>query len=119
MIQVKKKNGSLRLCIDYSPSNKITIKDRYPIPRINEIIDTLSKAIFFTTLDATSRYYKIALNESDMKKKQHFLGKKGGGTINLLKCPLVFVTGLLPFKELWKKFLAKNKRSLYFLILTI
>lgn len=68
LIPVTKKDGTLRLCIDYRPLNKITIKDRYPIPRIDEILDTLSGAKYFSTLDATTGYYQIAMEERDIEK---------------------------------------------------
>lgn len=68
IVPVPKPDGTIRPCIDYRPLNIITIKDRYPIPRIDEIIDALSKAKIFSTLDATSGYYQIAMAPEDMEK---------------------------------------------------
>ncbi|KAF9762051.1 Retrovirus-related Pol polyprotein from transposon 17.6 [Nosema granulosis] len=68
IVPVTKKDGSLRLCIDYRPLNKITIKDKYPIPRIDEILDSLAAAKIFTTLDATSGYYQLKVKEKDREK---------------------------------------------------
>ncbi|KAI5182010.1 hypothetical protein NEOKW01_2150, partial [Nematocida sp. AWRm80] len=65
---VKKKDGSLRLCIDYRALNKVTIKDAYPIPRIDEIVTKLRNATIFTVLDATSGYHQIELSEEDKCK---------------------------------------------------
>ncbi|KAF9745486.1 Retrovirus-related Pol polyprotein from transposon, partial [Nosema granulosis] len=68
IIPVTKKDGTLRLCIDYRPINNVTVKDKYPIPRIDEILDTLSTAKVFTTLDATSGYYQLMVKEEDRGK---------------------------------------------------
>ncbi|KAI4293436.1 hypothetical protein PAPHI01_2710, partial [Pancytospora philotis] len=68
IVPVKKKDGSIRLCIDYRPLNKITIGDRYPVPRIDEILDTLADASVFSTLDATSGYFQLALKPEDIPK---------------------------------------------------
>ncbi|KAF9761100.1 Retrovirus-related Pol polyprotein from transposon [Nosema granulosis] len=76
IVPVTKKDGSLRMCIDFRPLNKITIKDRYPIPRIDEILDLLSGATIFTTLDATSGYYQLLMADED-KEKTAFSWKGG------------------------------------------
>ncbi|KAI4293155.1 hypothetical protein PAPHI01_2429 [Pancytospora philotis] len=68
IVPVPKKDGSLRMCIDYRPLNKVTIKDQYPIPRIDEILDALSGAAVFSTLDATSGYYQVELAQEDRCK---------------------------------------------------
>ncbi|KAI4293455.1 hypothetical protein PAPHI01_2729, partial [Pancytospora philotis] len=68
IVPVQKKDGSIRMCIDYRPLNKVTIRDAYPIPRIDEILDMLAKARIFSTLDATSGYYQLAMNEEDIPK---------------------------------------------------
>lgn len=73
---VRKNDGSLRLCIDYRALNKRTIKDNYPIPRRNEILDPLATARYFSTLDATSGFYQIALDE-ETKEKTAFAWKEG------------------------------------------
>lgn len=64
----KKKDGSSRLCVDYTEVNNVMIKDAYPLPRIEDILDTLSGACIYTTLDATSGYYQIPVAEEDIPK---------------------------------------------------
>ena len=62
---VKKKDGSLRLCVDYRSLNKITRKDRYPLPRIDELLDRLRSAYIFTKLDLRSGYNLVRMREGD------------------------------------------------------
>jgi len=56
---VHKKEGTLRLCVDYRALNKATIKNRYPLPRIDELMDQLARAKYFTKIDLYSGYHQI------------------------------------------------------------
>ncbi|GJY64927.1 putative nucleotidyltransferase, ribonuclease H [Tanacetum coccineum] len=64
----RKKDGSLRMCIDYQALNKVTIKNKCPIPLIEDLFDQLRKARYFTKLDLRSRYYQVRIAERDEAK---------------------------------------------------
>jgi hypothetical protein len=65
---VKKKTGELRMCVDYRALNKITIPNRYPIPRIDDLLDRLQGSKVFSSLDLCSAYQQVKLNETDYQK---------------------------------------------------
>ena len=65
---VQKKEGTLRLCVDYRALNKITIKNRYPLLRIDELLDKLVNAKYFTKIDLRSGYHQIRIKKEDTQK---------------------------------------------------
>ena len=68
VVLVKKKDGALRLCVDYRKLNGASLSDAYPMPRIDELIDRLGHARYITTLDLTRGYWQVPLAESANSK---------------------------------------------------
>ena len=68
IVLVPKPDGSLRFCVDYRKLNLITIPDTYPLPRMDECIDSLGDAVIFTTLDCNSGYWQIPVHPDDRDK---------------------------------------------------
>ncbi|KAL8108994.1 hypothetical protein AgCh_025188 [Apium graveolens] len=65
---VKKKDGSMRLCIDYRELNKLTIKNKYPLPRIDDLFDQLKGACYFSKIDLRSGYHQLKIKPEDIPK---------------------------------------------------
>ena len=65
---VKKKDGTFRMCIDYREHNKVTIKKKYPLPRIDDLFDQLKGASVFSTIDLRSGYHQLRVKDCDIAK---------------------------------------------------
>jgi len=129
VLLVKKKTGDWRMCMDYRKLNALTIQNKYPLPVIDEILDELTGAQWFTSLDMTAGYHQILMNEDDQFKTAfqthngHFeytvmpYGVTGGPatfqqTMNYILAPLlrkgvvVFIDDILIYSNTWSDHLA-------------
>lgn len=83
VVPVRKKDGSLRFCIDYRKLNEVTQKDAYPLPRIDDALDSLTNAGWFSTLDLASGYWQVEVDPKD-KPKTAFITRQGLFEFNVL-----------------------------------
>ena len=65
---MKKKDFTLRMCVDYRPLNAVTIKNKYPLPRIDTLFDQLAEAKVFSKIDLRSGYHQIKIRPQDIPK---------------------------------------------------
>ena len=65
---VKKKDRTLRMCIDYRELNKLTINNKYPLPRIDDLFDKLQGRTVFSTIDLRSGYHQLMIKAEDIPK---------------------------------------------------
>lgn len=68
IVMVKKKTGDVRLCVDYRALNRKTVRENYPLPRIDDQLDDLAGYNYYSTLDLASGYYQIGIKEADRHK---------------------------------------------------
>ena len=68
IVLVKKKDGSTRVCVDYRRPNSVTRKDSYPLPCIDDTLEALSGATWFSTLDLRSGYWQVEVHPTDREK---------------------------------------------------
>ena len=77
VVLVRKKDGSLRFCIDLRKLNERTIKDAYSLPRIEDSLDTLNGAILFSSIDLKSGYWQVELSEESIPYTAFTVGPLG------------------------------------------
>lgn len=68
IVLVKTKNDEERMCVDYRALNKVTVKDKYPLPRIDDLLDRLKEGKYFTSLDLACGYHQIPVEEESIAK---------------------------------------------------
>ena len=76
ILLVDKKNGKIRFCVDYRRLNKVTIKDAYPLPKMSDILNSMGKSTYFSTLNLTDAFWSIKIKEED-RHKIAFISRSG------------------------------------------
>ena len=99
LVMVRKKDGSVRLCVDYRQLNFSIRKDAFQIPGTQECLDALEGAKLFSTLDITSAYIQIPVHEEDIRRQ---LSYQNMGCMSSLPCPSGSAMPLLPSRGSWK-----------------
>ena len=77
VVLIRKKDGSLRFCIDFRKLNSLTVKDSYPLPRICETLESLAGAAHYTTIDMNSGFWQVAMDEESKQYMAFTLGSMG------------------------------------------
>jgi len=83
VVIVKKKNGKFRLCVDYRRLNSITKRDQYPLPRIDELLDSFKNARYFLIIDLVSGFWQVEMQQED-RQKTAFITKQGLFEFNIM-----------------------------------
>lgn len=112
VILVKKKGGDYRLCIDYRALNARTVKDRFPLPHIDDQINRLSGKMYFTVLDMAQSYYQVKMAENSIHKTAFITST---GQYEFLKMPFGLANAPAVFSRLIRKALGSldNKIATY------
>ncbi|CAF5010221.1 unnamed protein product, partial [Rotaria sp. Silwood1] len=106
VVVVNKKDGTTRFCVDYRRLNQITTKDAFPLPRIDDIYDQLTKATYFTKFDFKAGYFQVPLDKLD-RPKTAFSTRDGHFQFKVL--PQVFTNGQPTFQRIVNQILGPNR----------
>ena len=98
IVLVRKKDGNWRFCIDFRKVNDLTVKDAYPLPQVNEIVDSLNGQKYFSTLDLTSGYWQVPVEQESIPKTAFVI--PGGGNFEFLKLPFGMTNAVPTFQRL-------------------
>ena len=97
MLFIKKKDGTLRLCVDYKQLNKMTVKNKYPLPMIDDLFDQLKGASVFLKIDLRSGYHQLRIKDADVHKTTF---KTRYGHYEFLVMPFGLTNALAAFMDL-------------------
>src|SRR2546421_11887375 len=97
VVFVLKKGGEIRFCIDYRKLNKVTKKDNHPLPRIDEMLDKFEGSQWFSSIDLTSAYWQVEMDEKDIEKMTFITSE---GLYEFLVMPFRLCNALATFQRL-------------------
>ena len=98
IVLVRKKDGNWRFCIDFRKVNDLTVKDAYPLPQVNDIVDSLNGQKYFSTLDLTSGYWQVPVEQESIPKTAFVI--PSGGHFEFLKLPFGMTNAVPTFQRL-------------------
>ena len=101
LVIIKKKDGSNRICVDYRRLNQLTLKDAYPLPRIEDNLDAVNGAVVYSTLDMTSGYYQVEMADEDKDKTAFVTGR--GHHLRFTTMPFGLCNAPSTFQRLMEK----------------
>ena len=101
VVLVRKPNGDLRMCVDYRQLNNKVKKDSYPLPRIEDALESLKGACYFSSLDLAHGYHQVPVAQSDIEKTAFRVGT--GGLYEFLKMPFGLSNALATFMRMMDK----------------
>ena len=108
-VYVRMNSGEIRICVDYRELNKLTIKDTYPLPQMEEVQDRLAGAAIFSKLDLQSGYWQLPVDVNDREKTVFSLGP-GMGSFEFTRMPF----GLCGAPSSFQRLIDKITRGLPF-----
>ena len=100
MLFVKKKDGTLRLCIDYRQLNKLTVKNKYPLPRIDDLFNQLKGASIFSNIDLRFGYHQLRIKDVDVHKTTF---RRRYGHYEFLVMPFGLINAIAAFMDLMNR----------------
>ena len=103
VVLVRKKDGSVRVCTDFRQLNKHTIKDSYPLPRIDDSLDALGGSMWFSTLDLASGFWQVEMDPKDQEKTAFSMA--GGGLYEYKVMPFGLANSPATFERLMEQVL--------------
>ena len=106
-VLVRKKDKSLRLCVDFRLLNQNTVKDAFPLPRIEESLDALCGSKYYSTIDLAQGYYQVALDDESIPKTAFRVGS--GGLFEYLRMPMGLCNSPGTFQRLMEACLGDKK----------